>query len=141
MEFIAILVDYGIIGVLLFMSIWAVGIALERWFYFRKVDISKYVTKQELEIDVSKGLVWIATVASNAPYVGLLGTVLGILLTFYTVGMEGIVDTKRIMLGLALALKATAIGLVVAIPSTIFYNYLVRKVREFLLLWEAKNGG
>ncbi len=132
--------DYGIIGLLLLMSVLSVGIAIERVLYFRRVDISAYSTRQELEMDLSKGLVWIASVASNAPYVGLLGTVLGILLTFYTIGTEGMVDTKRIMVGLALALKATAIGLAVAIPSTILYNYLTRRVKEFVLLWEAKNG-
>ncbi len=140
MNVITTLVDYGIIGLLLLMSVLSVGIAIERVLYFRRVDISAYSTRQELEMDLSKGLVWIASVASNAPYVGLLGTVLGILLTFYTIGTEGMVDTKRIMVGLALALKATAIGLAVAIPSTILYNYLTRRVKEFVLLWEAKNG-
>ncbi len=140
MNVITTIVDYGVIGVLVLASVLSTGIALERILYYKKVDVSKYKTKQELEIDLSKGLVWIASVASNAPYIGLLGTVLGILLTFYTIGTEGIVDTKKIMVGLALALKATAIGLLVAIPSTLFYNYLIRKVKEFLLLWEAKNG-
>ncbi len=140
MNVIITLVDYGIIGLLLLMSILSMGIALERVLYFRSVDIHAYSTKQELEMDLSRGLVWIATVASNAPYVGLLGTVLGILLTFYTIGTGGMVDTKRTMVGLALALKATAVGLAVAIPSTVLYNYLVRRVRELVLLWEVKNG-
>ena len=71
----------------------------------------------------------IATIGSNAPYIGLLGTVLGIMLTFYTIGKEGLIDTSKIMTGLALALKATAIGLVVAIPSITFYNFLLRQVK------------
>jgi biopolymer transport protein ExbB len=50
------------------------------------------------------------------------------------------VDATKIMLGLALALKATAIGLVVAIPSIVFYNYLTRNVKVALLQWDAKHG-
>jgi tonB-system energizer ExbB, group 2 len=134
------LVDYGIIGLLLLLSFFAVAIAFERWSFYRKVDVEKFKTKQELEMELTKGLTFIASVASNAPYIGLLGTVLGIMLTFYTIGQEGFVDTKKVMVGLALALKATAVGLLVAIPSSVLYNLLLRKVKNLLLLWEIKNG-
>jgi biopolymer transport protein ExbB len=134
------LVDYGIIGLLLLLSFFAIAIALERWSFYRKVEVERFKTKQELEMELTKGLTFIASVASNAPYIGLLGTVLGIMLTFYTIGQEGFVDTKKVMVGLALALKATAVGLLVAIPSSVLYNLLLRKVRNLLLLWEVKNG-
>jgi outer membrane transport energization protein ExbB (TC 2.C.1.1.1) len=134
------LVDYGIIGLLLLLSFFAVAIAFERWSFYRKVDVEKFKTKQELEMELTKGLTFIASVASNAPYIGLLGTVLGIMLTFYTIGQEGFVDTKKVMVGLALALKATAVGLLVAIPSSVLYNLLLKKVKNLLLLWEIKNG-
>uniref|UniRef100_A0A7C5SVW6 TonB-system energizer ExbB n=1 Tax=Thermocrinis ruber TaxID=75906 RepID=A0A7C5SVW6_9AQUI len=134
------LVDYGIIGLLLLLSFFAVAIAIERWSFYRKVEVEKFKTKQELEMELTKGLTFIASVASNAPYIGLLGTVLGIMLTFYTIGQEGFVDTKKVMVGLALALKATAVGLLVAIPSSVLYNLLLKKVKNLLLLWEIKNG-
>ena len=134
------LVDYGIIGLLLLLSFFAIAIAFERWSFYRKVDVERFKTKQELEIELTKGLTFIASVASNAPYIGLLGTVLGIMLTFYTIGQEGFVDTKKVMVGLALALKATAVGLLVAIPCSVLYNLLLRKVKNLLLLWEIKNG-
>jgi biopolymer transport protein ExbB len=134
------LVDYGIIGLLLLLSFFAVAIAIERWSFYRKVDVERFKTKQELEMELTKGLTFIASVASNAPYIGLLGTVLGIMLTFYTIGQEGFVDTKKVMVGLALALKATAVGLLVAIPSSVLYNLLLKKVKNLLLLWEIKNG-
>jgi len=134
------LVDYGIIGLLLLLSFFAIAIAFERWSFYRKVDVEKFKTKQELEMELTKGLTFIASVASNAPYIGLLGTVLGIMLTFYTIGQEGFVDTKKVMVGLALALKATAVGLLVAIPCSVLYNLLLRKVKNLLLLWEIKNG-
>ncbi len=134
------LVEYGIIGLLLLLSFFAIAIAIERWSFYRKVDVERFKTKQELEMELTKGLTFIASVASNAPYIGLLGTVLGIMLTFYTIGQEGFVDTKKVMVGLALALKATAVGLLVAIPSSVLYNLLLRKVKNLLLLWEIKNG-
>ncbi|AHE95642.1 biopolymer transporter ExbB [Thermocrinis ruber] len=134
------LVDYGIIGLLLLLSFFAIAIALDRWSFYRKVEVERFKTKQELEMELTKGLTFIASVASNAPYIGLLGTVLGIMLTFYTIGQEGFVDTKKVMVGLALALKATAVGLLVAIPSSVLYNLLLKKVKNLLLLWEIKNG-
>ncbi|MFZ8786421.1 TonB-system energizer ExbB [Thermocrinis sp.] len=134
------LVDYGIIGLLLLLSFFAVAIAIERWSFYRKIEVERFKTKQELEMELTKGLTFIASVASNAPYIGLLGTVLGIMLTFYTIGQEGFVDTKKVMVGLALALKATAVGLLVAIPCSVLYNLLLRKVKNLLLLWEIKNG-
>ncbi len=62
------------------------------------------------------------------------------MLTFYTIGVEGYVDATKIMVGLALALKATAIGLFVAIPSIVFYNYLLRRVKVILLEWDIRYG-
>jgi biopolymer transport protein ExbB len=134
------LIDYGIIGLLLLLSFFTIAIAIERWSFYRKVDVERFKTKQELEMELTKGLTFIASVASNAPYIGLLGTVFGIMLTFYTIGQEGFVDTKKVMVGLALALKATAVGLLVAIPSSVLYNLLLKKVKNLLLLWEVKNG-
>ena len=140
MEYLKQIVDYGIIGILVLLSIISVAIAIERIGYYRKVDILKFSNVKELETDLTKGLHIIATIGANAPYIGLLGTVLGIMLTFYTIGEEGLVDSKKVMVGLALALKATAMGLLVAIPSIFLYNFLLRKVKEKLTFWEVKNG-
>ena len=141
MDWIKFSVDYGVIGILLFLSFLTVGVAIERYMYLKRVNLKVYKSKQEIEIDLTKGLFIIASVASNAPYIGLLGTVLGIMLTFYTIGQEGLEDTKKVMVGLALALKATALGLLVAIPSSVLYNYLLRKIKEKISLWEMENGG
>ncbi|BCD60731.1 MULTISPECIES: TonB-system energizer ExbB [unclassified Nitratiruptor] len=136
MQHLKEIIDYGIIGTLAVMSFVSVWLTIERWFFYRGVDVSKYENKEALEIDITNNLSTIATIASSAPYIGLLGTVLGIILTFYTMGQSGIVNTKEIMIGLALALKATAMGLVVAIPATMFYNYLVRRVEVLLAKWD-----
>ncbi|MDD2583282.1 MAG: MotA/TolQ/ExbB proton channel family protein, partial [Desulfuromonadaceae bacterium] len=71
---------------------------------------------------------------------GLLGTVLGIMLTFYNIGQDAAMDTGKIMTGLALALKATAVGLVVALIAVVLYNALLRKVKVLMLQWEIANG-
>lgn len=141
MEKLRELVDYGVIGVLIFMSFIAFTVAIERVIFFLRVKPETYQSKALLEKDLTKRLYIIGTVASSAPYVGLLGTVIGIILTFYTVGKEGFVNSTEIMKDLALALKATAAGLLVAIPSVMIYNFLLRKVREKLLEYEANREG
>jgi biopolymer transport protein ExbB len=140
MEWLKALIDYGIIGLLVVISIIAVAITVERYLIFRKIRVENFNDKKTLEIELTKKMHIIATIGSNAPYIGLLGTVLGIMLTFYTMGREGLMDTGKIMTGLALALKATAIGLVVAIPSITFYNFLLRKVKVLIAQWETVNG-
>ena len=133
-------IDYGVIGLLVMMSITAIAIALERKLLYRRINLENYRDKKELELDLTRRLHIIATVGSNAPYLGLLGTVLGIMLTFANIGKQGLVDTNEIMSGLAMALKATAIGLIVAIPAVVLYNFLLRSAKELVLEWEIKNG-
>ncbi|MDQ7786957.1 MAG: TonB-system energizer ExbB [Thermodesulfovibrionales bacterium] len=140
MEWLKAAVDYGIIGLLVVMSVIAVSIAVERLLVYRNIRLGDFGDKKSLEIELTNKLHIIATIGSNAPYIGLLGTVLGIMLTFYTIGKEGLIDTSKIMTGLALALKATAIGLVVAIPSITFYNFLLRQVKVLIAKWETDNG-
>lgn len=140
MEWLKILVDYGILWLLLILSIVAVACAIERYIAFRRIRLADYGDKKSLELELSRQLHIIATIGSNSPYLGLLGTVLGIMLTFYTMGREGFMDTGKIMVGLALALKATAAGLMVAIPSVVLYNLLLRKAKVLVLRWEIMNG-
>ncbi|MDP2850605.1 MAG: TonB-system energizer ExbB [Sulfuricurvum sp.] len=136
LEFAHSAVDYGIIGILVIMSVVSLWLFIERLMAYGSVRISDYDTKEELELDLGNNVSTIATIGSNAPYVGLLGTVLGIMITFYSLGDVGAVDPKKIMTGLALALKATAMGLVVAIPAIVFYNILLRKMERLITLWE-----
>jgi biopolymer transport protein ExbB len=136
LEFAHSAVDYGIIGILGIMSIVSLWLFIERLMAYGSVRIGEYETKEELELDLGNNVSTIATIGSNAPYVGLLGTVLGIMITFYSLGDVGAVDPKKIMTGLALALKATAMGLVVAIPAIVFYNILLRKMERLITLWE-----
>ena len=131
------IVDYGIIGLLIFLSFITFAYAIERVLFYRSVDLSKYTHKLALEIDLSKRLPTIASIGSNAPYIGLLGTVIAIILTFYIIGdQQDTIDPGEIMKHLALALKATAAGLVVAIPATVIYNALLSKLDILLSKWE-----
>lgn len=140
MDWLKSAIDYGVIGILLVMSVVAVGVALERRKFYSSVDISRFGDKKELELELTRKLHIIATIGSNAPYIGLLGTVLGIMLTFSTMGQQGFMDASKIMTGLALALKVTAVGLVVAIPAVTCYNVLVRQAKEKMLSWEIAHG-
>jgi biopolymer transport protein ExbB len=140
MEWLKEAVDYGIIWFLLFLSLISVGIAIERHLLYRKIQLEKFTDRKTLEMELTRKLHLIATIGSNAPYIGLLGTVCGIMLTFYTLGRDGFLDTGKIMVGLALALKATAVGLCVAIPSVVLYNLLLRRVKVLLMNWEIQHG-
>ena len=140
MEGLKHLIDYGIIGLLIALSVWAVAVATERWLYFRRVDVRRFQNEQEFEVALTKRLVVIGTVAANAPYIGLLGTVLGIMLTFHSMGTSGTMAVQSIMVGLSLALKATAVGLLVAIPCVVLNNVLRRRVTELLTQFKVQHG-
>ncbi len=141
MELTKLFVDYGIIGFLIFMSIVSLSIAIERFLTYRRIKPGDFTKRKSLELILTKKVHIIATIGSNAPYIGLLGTVLGIMFTFYNIGEEGYMETGKIMIGLALALKATAIGLLVAIPSVSLYNFILRKAKVILMEWEIINDG
>ena len=140
MEWLSGVIDYGVIGALLFSSVTVVAVSLERAAFYRKIRIENFQDIKSLELALTRKLFVIASVGSNAPYLGLLGTVLGIMLTFYNMGRDASIDTGRIMTGLALALKATAVGLVVALVAVVTYNTLLRKVKVLMLEWEIANG-
>lgn len=141
MEWLQAAVDYGIIGLLVVLSAIAVAVGIERHRYLKECDAGVFKNKKDLELALTRRMHFIATIGSNAPYIGLLGTVLGIMQTFYIMGRDGMMDTGKIMTGLALALKATAVGLLVAIPAITMYNLLMRKAREIMLEWESRHGG
>ena len=140
MEWLKVTIDFGIIGLLILMSFAAIAIGIERYLLFRKVNIEDFDDRKSLELELTKKLHLIASIGSNAPYIGLLGTVLGIMLTFYTMGKNGFMDTGGIMIGLALALKVTAVGLMVAIPAVTIYNLLLRRAKVLIMEWEVRDG-
>jgi biopolymer transport protein ExbB len=141
MSLLSNVVDYGVIGLLLLLSVWAVAVAVERWSLYRRVDVLAFASAQALETELTRRLTVIGTIAANAPYIGLLGTVFGIMVTFHTMGTQGTMDVRSIMVGLSMALKATAMGLVVAIPCVAMNNVLRRRVKELLSRYEDARRG
>lgn len=80
--------------------------------------------------ELEKFLGFLATVGSNAPYVGLFGTVLGIMKAFNDLATAPEAGQQTVMAGISMALVATAAGLFVAIPAVAFYNYYSKQVRS-----------
>lgn len=139
MDWLKLYLDHMVFGVLGLMSFIALAFAIERWLYLRGVEIDHYRDPHNLNVDLTRHMTSIASVAANAPYVGLLGTVLGILITFHDLGSGSDLSAQNIMLGLAMALKATAGGLLVAIPAMLAYNGLVRHIEVIEARWRGAN--
>lgn len=132
MEFIKVHIDQAIFIILGFMGFLVIWFTVERVLFYWRVNIHTYEDVDFLDEQLTKNLTTLYIIYSNAPYIGLLGTVVGIMITFYDMGMSGGMDAKTIMVGLSLALKATALGLVVAIPTLMIYNALLRKADTIL---------
>jgi biopolymer transport protein TolQ len=97
-------------------------LALERTL---QLGISEEVARME------RAMNWLATTATVAPFIGLFGTVLGIIKAFSALGMTGSASLRAVAPGIADALVATAAGLAAAIPAAVFYNYFGYVIREF----------
>lgn len=86
------------------------------------------IEKPELE----RYLGFMATIGSNAPYIGLLGTVMGIMKAFHDLSQASEGGQQAVMAGISAALVATAAGLFVAIPAVLAYNYFSKQARSIL---------
>jgi biopolymer transport protein ExbB len=84
--------------------------------------------QEALSADLRRGMSIIATVGSITPFVGLLGTVVGIIAAFQAIGSSGAGGLATVSVGIAEALIETALGLSVAIPAVIAFNYLSGRV-------------
>jgi len=81
--------------------------------------------------DLKKGVAALATIGATAPFVGLLGTVIGIITAFQGIAATGSGGLGAVSAGISEALVETALGLVVAIPAVWFYNYLTGRIEYF----------
>ncbi|MFY9724623.1 MAG: MotA/TolQ/ExbB proton channel family protein [Bryobacteraceae bacterium] len=89
-----------------------------------QLGVSEEVAKLE------RNMHWLAITASVSPFVGLLGTVLGIIRTFNALGQQGATSLAAVGPGISEALVATALGLFAAIPAALFYNLFGNRIRE-----------
>lgn len=89
-----------------------------------QLGISEELAKMERQMS------WLATTAAVSPFIGLFGTVLGIIDAFHALGLAGSASLRAVAPGISEALVATAAGLAAAIPAAIFYNYFGHVIRE-----------
>jgi biopolymer transport protein TolQ len=80
---------------------------------------------------LEKRMAFLATTASVTPFIGLFGTVVGIMIAFQRIGATGSTNLAVVAPGISEALIATALGLFAAIPATVFYNHFTHRVKEF----------
>ena len=83
-------------------------------------------------LQYERGLAFLGTLGSNAPFIGLFGTVLGIVRAFHDLSTSAAMGSQAVMAGIAEALVATAVGIAVALPAVASYNYLQRRVTSLL---------
>jgi biopolymer transport protein TolQ len=80
---------------------------------------------------MEKRMTWLATIAQVAPFIGLFGTVMGVIDAFHGLGTAGAATLRAVAPGISEALITTAAGLVVAVPAVMGYNQLTSRLREF----------
>jgi biopolymer transport protein TolQ len=80
---------------------------------------------------LDRNMNWLATVATVTPFIGLFGTVLGIIEAFHALGQAGSASLRAVGPGISDALIATAMGLAAAIPAAVFYNYFGSIIKDF----------
>jgi biopolymer transport protein ExbB/TolQ len=97
--------------------------------------VSSALSREQLLMERRLG--FLGTLGNNAPFIGLFGTVLGIIRAFHDLAVVGRPDTNVVMAGISEALVATAIGLFVALPAVLFYNYFQRHMDRTLSITEA----
>jgi biopolymer transport protein ExbB len=100
------------------------------------VEMARGETNRQKELlgaDLRRGLGVLASVGSVAPFVGLLGTVVGIIAAFQGIAAAGSGGLGAVSAGIAEALVETALGLIVAIPAVLFFNYLTARVNSIEL--------
>lgn len=93
------------------------------------------ITNEETE-KLEKGVAFLATTANVSPFLGLLGTVWGVMISFQDIGIRGSASLAVVAPGIATALIATIFGLAAAIPAVVAYNYCNRRIRNFAVMQE-----
>lgn len=128
-----------VLWVLVSMSVIAVGVIIERFLAFSAIQKNYHsIDYYTLRLSLEARLGILSTFGNNAPFIGLFGTVLGVIQAFHMIGSSNAFDVQPIMQGISEALIATATGLFVAIPCVIAYNYFTRRAKMVLIQKEAQ---
>jgi biopolymer transport protein ExbB len=96
-------------------------------------DDSLSIAVSEEKLDLDRRIAILGTLGSNAPFIGLFGTVLGIIHAFHSLAQNTKGGPGAVMSGISEALVATALGLFVAIPAVAAYNYFVRYIKKIIV--------
>jgi biopolymer transport protein ExbB/TolQ len=139
-----------ILALLIGLSVWSLAIIIDRRSYFKQLDSDNEFEKLKIklkdikesnfdkgttrfffnqQVEQQKGLAVLGTLGSTTPFIGLLGTIMGIIVAFGELSKGGS-DTNAIMFALAEALILTAVGLFVAIPAVVAFNYFSKKIKH-----------
>jgi biopolymer transport protein ExbB len=89
-------------------------------------------TATQIERDMNRGLWLLETIVTAAPLLGLLGTIVGMMRSFHLIGGDGLVSPAGVSGGVAQALVATAIGLIIALVALFAFNYFSRRVDRLM---------
>jgi biopolymer transport protein ExbB len=100
------------------------------------VDALETAARHEI-VRLERGLVVLEIIVGIAPLLGLVGTIAGMMALFGDIGQSGLSDAARLAKGIALILNATLIGLLIAIPSLIFWSYYSKKVEVLAVEMET----
>jgi biopolymer transport protein ExbB len=97
-----------------------------------RIEVRVETAASQIERDMSRGLWLLETIVTAAPLLGLLGTIVGMMHSFRLIGGDGLVNPTGVSGGVAQALVATAIGLVIALVSLFAFNYFSRRVDQLM---------
>jgi biopolymer transport protein ExbB len=97
------------------------------WSKVDNVDALQTRARHEI-VRLERGLVVLEIIVGIAPLLGLVGTIIGMMSVFGDIGQTGLTDAGKLAAGIALILRATLAGLLIAIPSLIFWSYYTKKV-------------
>jgi biopolymer transport protein ExbB len=106
------------------------------WPKAEAVDAIQTRARQEIA-RLERGLVVLEIIVGIAPLLGLVGTILGMMTAFGNVGNAGQIDPAKLALGISLILRATLFGLLIAIPSLVFWSYYTKKVESIAVEMES----
>jgi biopolymer transport protein TolQ len=101
--------------------------------------VKRSLSRQKMleETALSKGMAVLAVCASAGPFIGLFGTVVGVIRAFQDIGASGATSLASVAPGISEALVATALGLFVAVPAVVFYNIFMNKIRSHLVILDG----
>ena len=106
------------------------------WSKAENVDALQTRARHEV-VKLERGLVVLEIIVGIAPLLGLVGTIIGMIAVFKDVGQAGLTDAAKLAAGISLILRATLIGLLIAIPSLTFWSYYTKKIEMLAVEMET----